>query len=109
MRAFCRQWSRKDSKSNKPNGTIAQYAGQLHHLHDDHATRSFSQDEQSVACTRSATEASLYRRLETLPETVGEFHLNTKLNTPFDECGLYGSGLVGSNYSCFLNSLGKGK
>jgi very-short-patch-repair endonuclease len=36
---------------------------------------------------RSATEAFLYRRLETLTETAGEFHLNAELPIPFDGWG----------------------
>jgi superfamily II DNA or RNA helicase/very-short-patch-repair endonuclease len=36
---------------------------------------------------RSATEAFLYRRLETLPETTGKFRLNTELPIPFDGRG----------------------
>ena len=52
-----------------------------------HAARSFSPDEQGVARARSATEAFLYRRLETLLETSGRFRLNTTLPIPFDGCG----------------------
>ncbi len=36
---------------------------------------------------RSATEAFLYRRLETLPTTKERFRLNTKLSIPFDNWG----------------------
>jgi superfamily II DNA or RNA helicase/very-short-patch-repair endonuclease len=36
---------------------------------------------------RSATEAFLYRRLETLPQTTGIFQLNVKLPIPFDGWG----------------------
>jgi superfamily II DNA or RNA helicase/very-short-patch-repair endonuclease len=36
---------------------------------------------------RSATEAFLYRRLETLPETAGKFRLNAELPIPFDGWG----------------------
>jgi very-short-patch-repair endonuclease len=36
---------------------------------------------------RSATEAFLYRRLETLPETAGRFRLNIQLPIAFGECG----------------------
>jgi uncharacterized protein (DUF433 family) len=36
---------------------------------------------------RSATEAFLYRRLETLPETAGRFWLNAELPIPFDGSG----------------------
>lgn len=37
--------------------------------------------------TRSATEAFLYRRLETLTDTAGKFHLNAELPIPFDGWG----------------------
>ena len=36
---------------------------------------------------RSATEAFLYRRLETLTETAGKFHLNAELPIAFDGWG----------------------
>src|SRR5215471_9311908 len=36
---------------------------------------------------RSSTEAFLYRRLETLPETTGHFRLNAELPIPFDGWG----------------------
>jgi superfamily II DNA or RNA helicase/very-short-patch-repair endonuclease len=36
---------------------------------------------------RSATEAFLYRRLESLPETAGRFRLNAELPIPFDGWG----------------------
>jgi very-short-patch-repair endonuclease len=36
---------------------------------------------------RSATEAFLFRRLETLPETAGRFRLNVELPIPFDGWG----------------------
>jgi len=36
---------------------------------------------------RSASEAFLYRRLETLTETAGKFHLNAELPIPFDGWG----------------------
>lgn len=52
-----------------------------------HAARTFSQDEKGEARARSATEAFLYRRLETLPETTGRFSLNISLPIPFDGCG----------------------
>ena len=39
---------------------------------------------ESVDRARSATEAFLFRRLETLPETGGRFHLNVNLPIPFD-------------------------
>ncbi len=37
---------------------------------------------------RSAGEAFLYRRLETLPETAGRFRLNVELPIPFDVRGV---------------------
>jgi very-short-patch-repair endonuclease len=50
-----------------------------------HAARTFERDAQGVDRARSATEAFLYRRLETLPETRGRFRLNTDLPIPFDQ------------------------
>ena len=41
-------------------------------------------DAEGVDRARSATEAFLYRRLETLPQTAGRFHLNALLSIPFD-------------------------
>jgi very-short-patch-repair endonuclease len=41
-------------------------------------------DAEGVDRARSATEAFLYRRLETLPQTSGRFHLNALLSIPFD-------------------------
>ncbi len=41
-------------------------------------------DAEGVQRARSATEAFLYHRLETLPETVGRFQLNSLLSIPFD-------------------------
>ena len=52
-----------------------------------HASRTFSPDEKGIARARSATEAFLYQRLETLPETAGRFRLNINLPIPFDGCG----------------------
>jgi very-short-patch-repair endonuclease len=52
-----------------------------------HATRSLHPEAKGVDRARSATEAFLYRRLETLPETVGKFRLNTELPIPFDGRG----------------------
>ena len=53
-----------------------------------HAARSPSPDAEGVARARSASEAFLYRRLETLEATVGRFRLNTELPIPFDNWGL---------------------
>jgi very-short-patch-repair endonuclease len=52
-----------------------------------HAARRFSLTDEGVARARSATEAFLYRRLQTLPETAGRFRLNAKLPIPFDDHG----------------------
>ena len=41
-------------------------------------------DAEGIDRARSATEAFLYRRLETLPQTAGRFHLNALLSIPFD-------------------------
>ncbi len=41
-------------------------------------------DAEGIERARSATEAFLYRRLETLPQTSGRFHLNALLSIPFD-------------------------
>lgn len=42
---------------------------------------------QGEARARGATEAFLYRRLETLSATAGKFRLNVELPIPFDERG----------------------
>ncbi|MEW6667252.1 MAG: DEAD/DEAH box helicase family protein [Thermodesulfobacteriota bacterium] len=52
-----------------------------------HIARSFPPDAQGVGRARSASEAFLYRRLETLPETAGKFRLNSELPIPFDGWG----------------------
>ena len=52
-----------------------------------HAVRSVSADADGLARARSATEAFLFRRLESLPETRGRFALNTPLPIAFDGAG----------------------
>ena len=52
-----------------------------------HAARPTSLDADGVDRARSATEAFLYRRLETLPETNGHFRLNSALPIAFDGVG----------------------
>ena len=52
-----------------------------------HAARRLSADADGAARARSASEAFLYRRLETLPETVGRFRLNVRLPIPFNTEG----------------------
>ena len=52
-----------------------------------HAAREPLADAEGAARARSASEAFLYRRLETLPETAGQFRLNVELPIPFDGWG----------------------
>lgn len=49
-----------------------------------HAARAIPPDAEGTERARSAAEAFLYRRLETLPETKGRFRLNTSLSIAFD-------------------------
>ncbi|MBL7220328.1 MAG: DEAD/DEAH box helicase family protein [Phycisphaerae bacterium] len=46
-----------------------------------------SPETTGIARARSATEAFIYRRLETLEETSGKFQLNVNLPIPFDGMG----------------------
>jgi very-short-patch-repair endonuclease len=52
-----------------------------------HAARRLSAEAEGVNRARSASEAFLYRRLETLRETAGRFRLNARLPIPFDAEG----------------------
>ncbi len=52
-----------------------------------HVARSVLPEAEGIERARSATEAFLYRRLETLPETAGRFGLNVELPIPFDGWG----------------------
>jgi very-short-patch-repair endonuclease len=52
-----------------------------------HATRTVPPDAKGAARARSATEDFLFRRLETLVETMGRFVLNEALAIPFDQQG----------------------
>lgn len=52
-----------------------------------HAARTVAPDAEDANRARSASEAFLYRRLETLPETAGRFRLNVELPIPFDGWG----------------------
>lgn len=52
-----------------------------------HAARTVSPDTEGVDRARSATEAFLYRRLETLAETKGRFRVNVALPISFDGFG----------------------
>jgi len=51
------------------------------------AARAVLPDSQGAGRARSASEAFLFRRLETLPETSGRFRLNVEMPIPFDERG----------------------
>ncbi len=50
-------------------------------------TREVAPTDEGILRARSATEAFLYHRLETLPETAGRFRLNAGLPIPFDGAG----------------------
>ena len=52
-----------------------------------HASRSPCPDAEGANRARSASEAFLYRRLETLAESAGRFRLNAELFIPFDSRG----------------------
>jgi very-short-patch-repair endonuclease len=52
---------------------------------------------EGIDRARSATEAFLYRRLETLPETAGRFRLNAELPIPFDGWGRMEVDLLGAD------------
>jgi very-short-patch-repair endonuclease len=52
-----------------------------------HTARPMPEDAEGAARARSATEAFLYRRLDTLAGTSGRFRLNVALPIPFDGFG----------------------
>jgi superfamily II DNA or RNA helicase/very-short-patch-repair endonuclease len=52
-----------------------------------HVAHEIAPTDEGVSRARSATEAFLYRRLETLPDTAGRFRLNAELPIPFDGSG----------------------
>jgi len=52
-----------------------------------HTTRTVPSDAEGADRARSATEAFLYRRLETLSETKGRFRVNVMLPIAFDSLG----------------------
>lgn len=62
-----------------------------------HVARAPAPGAEGVDRARSASEAFLYRRLETLPETAGQFRLNAKLPIPCDEWGRMEVDLLGVN------------
>ncbi len=62
-----------------------------------HAARQVAPTDEGVSRARSATEAFLYRRLETLQDTAGRFRLNVTLPIPFDGMGGMEVDLVSSD------------
>jgi superfamily II DNA or RNA helicase/very-short-patch-repair endonuclease len=50
-----------------------------------HAARPLVPDAEGAARARSASEAFIYRRFESLPELAGRFRLNARLPIPFDD------------------------
>ncbi len=52
-----------------------------------HAARTMPEDAEGAGRARSASEAFLYRRLDTLAESRGRFRLNVALPIPFDGFG----------------------
>jgi very-short-patch-repair endonuclease len=52
-----------------------------------HVARAVPPDADGVNRARSATEAFLFRRLQTLPETRGRFCVNARVPIPFDGTG----------------------
>jgi very-short-patch-repair endonuclease len=52
-----------------------------------HVAREVAATDLGVSRARSASEAFLYRRLETMPDTAGRFRLNAELPIPFDGRG----------------------
>lgn len=53
-----------------------------------HATRAIGPESEGASRARSASEAFLYRRLESLDVTRGRFQLNASLPIPFDAHGV---------------------
>jgi len=70
-----------------------------------HAARAMQQDAEGAARARSATEAFLYRRLDTLTETSGRFRLNVALPIPFDGCGTLEVDLLCADARVSSNSM----
>jgi len=52
-----------------------------------HITRPFTADAENAGRARSASEAFIFRRFESLPELQGRFRLNESLPLPFDDRG----------------------
>jgi very-short-patch-repair endonuclease len=61
-----------------------------------HVARNVEPSAEGIQRARSATEAFLYGRLETLPETSARFQLNAELPIPFDGWGNMEVDLLGS-------------
>jgi very-short-patch-repair endonuclease len=64
------------------------------------AARNPSPETEGEARARSASEAFLFRRLDSLPETTGHFRLNSVLPIPFD-----GAGQMEVDFLCSTKNL----
>jgi very-short-patch-repair endonuclease len=62
-----------------------------------HAARALEPEAEGVSRARSASEAFLYRRLESLAETAGRFRLNVELPIAFDGWGRMEVDLLSAN------------
>jgi superfamily II DNA or RNA helicase/very-short-patch-repair endonuclease len=74
----CRVTNGLDAASAAAGGRTGTPGGQA---------RTATSDAEGADRARSATEAFLFRRLETLPQTAGLFQLNAELPIPFDGRG----------------------
>lgn len=63
-----------------------------------HAAKAVPPDAEGADRARSASEAFLFRRLETLPQTMGRFRLNVELPIPFDGWGRMEVDLLDAEY-----------
>jgi hypothetical protein len=65
-----------------------------------HAARAPAENAAGEARARSASEAFLFRRLQTLPATAGRFGLNVEIPIPFD-----GAGKMEVDFLCAKNGV----
>ncbi|MBF0408763.1 MAG: DEAD/DEAH box helicase family protein [Candidatus Riflebacteria bacterium] len=63
-----------------------------------HVARRWNPDAEGINRARSATEAFMYRRLESLPTTTGKFQLNVELPIAFDGHGKMEVDLLCADY-----------
>ena len=71
------------------------------------ASTNISFEAEGEKRARSATEAFLFRRLETLPQTVGKFRLNTELDISFDGWGKMEVDLLCANFRLAIEIDGR--